>query len=158
MVLGCEAMSKFNLMPKKSGYTEEYDESCDASISQEMATAAFRFGHTLIRSHFPRMNDAYKNMSDPVAIKEHFSNPTPLYDQSAGHLESLLMGLLGAESMSFDRHITDAVRNNLFAKPGGPLTGIDLPAVNIQRARDHGIPGYNEYRLVVVVQTKFCPF
>lgn len=146
VVLGCETMAKHGLMPRKSGYEENYDDSCDPSISQEMSTAAFRFGHTLIRSHFPRMNELYNNMSDPVAIKDHFSNPTPLYDQNVGHLESLLMGLLGAESMAFDRHITDSVRNHLFAKPGGPLTGLDLPAVNIQRARDHGVPGYNQYR------------
>ncbi|RCN37044.1 heme peroxidase [Ancylostoma caninum] len=178
VVLGCEAMSKYDLMPKKSGYftglmnekhfvigytitankrflydmqiiiitSIGYDPHCDPSISQEMSTAAFRFGHTLIRAKFPRMNDILKNMTDAVELKDHFANPSPLYDQQMGHMESMLMGLVGSESMAFDRHITDAVRNHLFAKPGGPLTGIDLPAVNIQRGRDHGVQPYNEYR------------
>ncbi|KAK6746559.1 hypothetical protein RB195_000059 [Necator americanus] len=130
VVLGCEAMSKYDLMPKKSGYFTGYDPHCDPAISQEMSTSAFRFGHTLIRSKFPRMNDIFKNMTDAIELKDHFGNPSPLYDHKVGHMESMLMGLVGAESMAFDRHITDAVRNHLFAKPGGPLTGIDLPAVN----------------------------
>ncbi|WKY05060.1 hypothetical protein Q1695_005794 [Nippostrongylus brasiliensis] len=146
VVLGCEAMSKYDLMPKKSGYFTGYDSHCDPAISQEMSTAAFRFGHTLIRAKFPRMDDSYRNMTEAIELKDHFSNPSPLYDVKGGHLESMLMGLLGSESMAFDRHITDAVRNHLFAKPGGPLTGIDLPAVNIQRARDHGVQPYNKYR------------
>ncbi|GMT21433.1 hypothetical protein PFISCL1PPCAC_28402, partial [Pristionchus fissidentatus] len=36
--------------------------------------------------------------------------------------------------------------NHLFQKPDGPHIGLDLPAVNTQRARDHGVPGYNAYR------------
>jgi len=37
--------------------------------------------------------------------------------------------------MDYDRFIVDAVRNHLFQRPGGPLTGLDLPAVNMQRGR-----------------------
>ncbi|CAI5448190.1 unnamed protein product [Caenorhabditis angaria] len=146
VVLGCENMEKWDLMPRKNGYDTSYDEKCDATISQEMSTSAFRFGHTLIRGVFARMNEDFKNMSSSVNLTETFSNPTPVYDKNVGHMESILMGLIGTNSMAFDRHIITAVRNHLFAKPGGPLTGLDLPAVNIQRSRDHGVQGYNAYR------------
>ncbi|CAI4231916.1 unnamed protein product [Auanema sp. JU1783] len=148
IVLGCSTMEKYDLRPLANGYYAGYDESCDATMSQEMSTSAFRFGHTLIRAEFPRMNDQFRNVTSSVILKDHFSNPSPLYDQREGHLESILMGLLGAESMAFDRHVIDALRNHLFAKPGATYSGIDLPAVNIQRARDHGVAGYNRYREV----------
>uniref|UniRef100_A0A1I7SY14 peroxidase n=1 Tax=Caenorhabditis tropicalis TaxID=1561998 RepID=A0A1I7SY14_9PELO len=146
VVLGCQNMEKWGLMPQTSGYFEGYDDKCDATISQEMSTSAFRFGHSLIRGVFTRMNDNFQNMTNHVNLTETFSNPSPVYDKNSGHMESILMGLIGVSSMAFDRHIVTAVRNHLFAKPGGPLTGLDLPAVNIQRARDHGVQGYNAYR------------
>uniref|UniRef100_A0A7E4VCM2 Chorion peroxidase n=1 Tax=Panagrellus redivivus TaxID=6233 RepID=A0A7E4VCM2_PANRE len=146
VILGCETMARYDLTPKKTGYYEEYNDNCDASISQEMSTAAFRFGHTLIRNHFPRLNSFYKKSSSPIDLKVTFNNASVLYDEAGGHLESMLMGLLGAAGMEYDRHIVDAVRNHLFQKPGGPLTGLDLPAINIQRGRDHGIQPYNAYR------------
>jgi len=44
-------MEKFELMPRDSGATQLYDESLNPSITNVFATAAFRFGHTLIQSH-----------------------------------------------------------------------------------------------------------
>ncbi|KAK0399869.1 hypothetical protein QR680_003251 [Steinernema hermaphroditum] len=146
VVLGCETMARYDLTPKKSGYYTGYDDRCDAAITQEISTAAFRFGHTLIRSVFPRMNSKFDKTTTPVDLKSSFNNASVMYDVAAGHMESILMGLLGTESMDYDRHIVDAVRNHLFQRPGGPLTGLDLPAINIQRARDHGVQPYNAYR------------
>ncbi|GFX37363.1 peroxidasin [Trichonephila clavipes] len=37
------------------------------------------------------------------------------------------------------------VTNHLFEKPGDGF-GMDLAAMNVQRAREHGVPGYNKYR------------
>uniref|UniRef100_A0A914KR44 Peroxidase n=1 Tax=Meloidogyne incognita TaxID=6306 RepID=A0A914KR44_MELIC len=148
VVLGCELMARYDLMPRKSGYYEGYDPNCDASISQEFATAAMRFGHTLIRNVFPRMNSSYNHGWEGVKLETTFNNASPIYDENNGHMESILMGLLGSAGMDYDRFIVDAVRNHLFQRPGGPLTGLDLPAVNMQRGRDHGIPPYNSYRQI----------
>ncbi|GMS94937.1 hypothetical protein PENTCL1PPCAC_17112 [Pristionchus entomophagus] len=146
IVLGWETMEKYELTPTRNGYFNGYDAHCDASISQEMSTSAFRFGHSLVRNVLPRMNSSMQNDTIGIEMKNSFNNPFGVYERQHGHIESILMGLVGSGGMAFDRHVVAALRNHLFQKPGGPLTGLDLPAVNIQRARDHGVPAYNNYR------------
>ena len=36
--------------------------------------------------------------------------------------------------------------DHLFEERGKRFSGMDLVALNIQRGREHGIPGYNNYR------------
>ena len=45
---GNEFMSRFNLWPLSQGYSSEYRDDFDTRITNEFATAAFRFGHSLI--------------------------------------------------------------------------------------------------------------
>ena len=134
-VLGCETMAKYDLTPLRTGYYRADDERCDATVSNEFAAAAFRFGHTLIRSEFPRMDDFFHNFSRPVMLRESFMNTSSLYDSSQvehisvrlrlrtspclsqGGVDTLMIGLVGAAAETFDRHITSGVRDHLFERP-----------------------------------------
>ena len=48
---------------------------------------------------------------------------------------------------AWDDTFADDIINHLFEMKGNEkATAMDLVALNIQRGRDHGVPGYNSYR------------
>ena len=59
-------------------------------------------------------------------------------------MENVLNGLIQQSSETSDPFVTEEVTNHLFANNNPP--GSDLVARNIQRGRDHGLPGYNNFR------------
>jgi peroxidase len=62
-----------------------------------------------------------------------------------GIIDSFILGLVNQEAYRMDPEVTTEVTNHLFEKPGERF-GLDLAALNIQRGREMGIAGYNEYR------------
>jgi len=110
-----------------------YNSTIDASVSNEFATAAYRLGHTLLSAQIKRPGVG------EIALKDAFFNPSEVEQNG---VDSLLLGLARQEAQGLDNRLVDGVRNFLFGPPGAG--GLDLASLNLQRGRDHGLPGYTE--------------
>lgn len=111
-------------------YILGYNVNCDATLVNEFSAAAYRFGHTLLRPVFRRMNN--KNVLEPaIRLRDHFFNPHLLYKKHM--VDELLTGLASTPMETFDRYVTNEVSNHLFEDKHIPYSGMDLPAINIQR-------------------------
>lgn len=102
-VIGLKMMDKYDLLPRKQGFYEEYDSYCDGSIANEFATAAFRFGHTLIDANF---HLKFKNESSEepsiLNLKDTFQNVDNIWKNPELMFE-VLTGIVGMHSQNYDR-------------------------------------------------------
>ncbi len=124
-----------------------YDSTVNPNISTEFSTAGFRIGHTLISSNLPRLNeDGTPTEEGPLSLAEAFFRPDRITEE--GGIEPLLRGLASQVQQETDAKVVDDLRNLLFGPPSdGPVAnGSDLPSLNIQRGRDHGLGSYNDAR------------
>lgn len=126
--------------PDAAGYL--YSESVDPSISNEFATAAYRFGHSMLSGNLNLVDDA-DTLQGQLPLRDAFFNPDFL-TSDASNLGLLLKGLASTRAQEIDAKVVDDVRDFLFGPPGAG--GLDLASLNIQRGRDHGLPDYNTLR------------
>jgi len=121
-----------------------YDPSVNARISSGFSTAAYRFGHSTLSTRLLRLNQHLREIPEGhLALRSAFFTPSRIINE--GGIEPLLRGLAYQLHQDVDVFIVDEVRNFLFGPPGAG--GFDLAALNIQRGRDHGLPGYNVARV-----------
>ena len=120
-----------------------YQPDLDARIANSFSTAAFRFGHSALSPVLLRYDAGLEEIPEgSLALRDAFFSPDRTREE--GGIEPLLRGLAGQLHQRVDAQIIDDVRNFLFGVPGAG--GFDLASLNIQRGRDHGLPGYAETR------------
>ncbi|XP_077425824.1 thyroid peroxidase [Vanacampus margaritifer] len=123
-----------------------YDPTVEPSASNVFATAAFRFGHATISAVVRRLNESYQEDERFPSLKLHDTFFSPWRIIKEGGIDPILRGAIGTEAA--------AVRSNKLL--ADELTGrlivlaisqdMDLASLNLQRGRDHGLPGYNDWR------------
>jgi len=93
-----------------------------------------------------------------ISLRKHFNNPDVVMEEHM--VDDLMRGLVMSPMEAMDNKVTDEVANHLFEERGKPKSGMDLVSLNLQRAREHGIPGYNKYREMCKLKraTRFSDF
>ncbi|MEM6572143.1 MAG: peroxidase family protein, partial [Planctomycetota bacterium] len=119
-----------------------YRPDLDATISNEFATAAFRLGHSMLSSELLRL-DARGQPIDRghISLADAFFAPQEVV---ATGVDPILRGLASQRAQELDVMVVEDVRSFLFGPPGAG--GLDLPSLNLQRGRDHGLPSFAQTR------------
>ncbi|MHA7298977.1 peroxidase family protein [Pseudarthrobacter sp. MDT3-1] len=130
------------------------------AVKAEFAHAVYRFGHSMLTETISRRNEDSPGPDDQfgtsddilgsqndISLLEGFLNP-PEYTNGgpAGSLTSeeaagsIIMGMSDQAGNELDEFVTETLRNNLLGLP------LDLPTINMTRARSEGIPRLNVLR------------
>lgn len=120
-----------------------YDPEMNPGMFNEVSAALYRVGHTMISSHVGLLNEDGSVGEPPFfLVRSEFFRPQTVTESR--FLDQVFRGLASKPMQEIDAFVIDDLRNFLFGMPG--KGGMDLITLNIQRGRDHGIPGYNDAR------------
>lgn len=126
-----------------------YKPNINPQISNVFSAAAFRLGHTLLNSTIRRLDsDGNVIPQGNLTLKDGFFHPWLIYGE--GGIEPLFKGMGTQTQQELDAKIIGDVRNFLFGQPGSG--GLDLASININRARERGVPDFNGVRSALGLQ------
>lgn len=123
---------------------EGYDPSVNASMNEEFAGAAFRFGHSIVSANLQRLAEDGSAVGPELSLKDAFFQTTSDFAANGG-VAGFLRKLASDVSNELDVFIVDDLRNFLNV----PGASMDLAAINIQRGRDLGLGSLNQTRVAL---------
>lgn len=82
-ILSWNAMNLYGLKLLSQGYYKDYNPSCNPSVLNEFASAAFRVGHSLLRPHLPRLSPTYQILDPPILLRDGFFKPDMILQVSS---------------------------------------------------------------------------
>merc|ERR1712142_95210 len=133
------------MMGNYTGFNKEVN----PTISNMFSTVAFRFGHVTIMPDFRRLDENFEELYPTVFLHDVFFQSWRVIRQ--GGTAPIIRGLIfrGAKMPDPLHMMQQELRERLFELQN--RVALDLASLNIQRAREHGIPLYNDWR-------EFCGF
>ncbi|KAL6437081.1 hypothetical protein ACFW04_004997 [Cataglyphis niger] len=126
----------------RNSHSRNYNSVDEPSISNEAATAALRFLNSLMQGKL-NLPDNSRQQNRTLNLAEHFFNPRVI--ESEDIFDGLLRGLATQTSQRMDISLIPDMTSKLYTSNGNNL-GLDAISLDIERGRDHGLPGYNYYR------------
>ncbi|XP_069801681.1 myeloperoxidase-like [Dendropsophus ebraccatus] len=122
-----------------------YNESEDPRVAN-IFTIALRMGHGLIQPFIYKLAELYTPYEPESAIPIHQMFFAPWRILTGGGIDPFIRGMIAnnAKLILQKQIMVEELRDRLF-KQIIPI-GLDLAAINIQRGREHGLPGYNKWR------------
>ena len=125
-----------------------YDPRVNPGVANGFATAAYRYGHSLVRPEFARLGPDFEPLPQgPLKLVNAFFSPEQFIE--SGGTDPIVRGWLVERVQRSDSNINFPLRTQLFERADEGIIGMDLASLNIQRGRDHGLP-------VLSVWTNFC--
>ena len=119
-----------------------YNAGLDASVSNVFATAAMRFGHTIINPVIRRLDERLEPIPEgDLPLHQAFFSPWRLVEE--GGMDPVLRGLMATPAKYSNQGLAEDLTEKLFSV--AHTVALDLAALNIQRGRDHGLPGYTAW-------------
>lgn len=116
----------------------------DGRLALEFEHSLYRLGHTLLPRELQRHDG--QNPLPPLGLGESLFQAANLFQTSAD-LDTVVRGFIRQTHEKVDCVVADGVRNTLIIdEPGDPGTLFDLPAINLARGRELGLPSYNAVR------------
>ncbi len=115
------------------------------AIVAEFAHVVYRFGHSMLTETVDRFDPDFNTVDgDPqLGLIAAFLNPLAFTNSGADDkaaASAIIRGVTRQAGNEIDEFVTEALRNNLLGLP------LDLPAINIARGRDAGVPTLNQAR------------
>ncbi len=144
-------------------------EDINPAIFAEFAHVVYRFGHSMLTETIDRYasnvqvgDDKSMALFDAFLNPLAFNNSNPLQfinnntavdnniqDLTAEEASAyIIRGMTAQTGQAIDEFVVEALRNNLVGLP------LDLPTLNMARARDTGVPGLNDTRTQLFEMTK----
>lgn len=139
VVLGAQNLDGLRVFRKGTSY----DKNVTPAMANEFATAAYRFGHSMIQGIirlFATDNSGFTGQEYKLHT-EFFNSQFVNLNDGMG-FEQIIMGLIHEPAQTFDKQVTGELTNFLFPVDKSGNFGQDLIARNIHRGRDHGFPGF----------------